>query len=44
LAFDEFEIVGDRVEVAASLIDLAQRERAFVWHDARFARRRLLNR
>jgi hypothetical protein len=32
LALDEFEIVGDRVQVAAGLIDLAQRERAFVWH------------
>jgi hypothetical protein len=29
---DEFEIVADRVQVAAGLIDLAQRERAFVWH------------
>src|SRR5947207_15728287 len=32
LDLDEFEIVLDRVEVAAGLVDLAQRERAIVWH------------
>jgi hypothetical protein len=37
LHLQEFEIVGDRVQVAAGLIDLAQRERAFVWHDTRYA-------
>jgi hypothetical protein len=30
LCLDEFEIVADRVQVAAGLIDLTQRERAFV--------------
>ena len=38
LALYEFEIVGDRVQIAAGLIDLSQRERAFVWHNARWAR------
>jgi hypothetical protein len=32
LRFDEFEIVADRVQIAAGLIDLTQCERVFVWH------------
>jgi hypothetical protein len=32
LALDEFEIVADRVLIAAGLVDLSQRERALVWH------------
>jgi class 3 adenylate cyclase len=31
LSLDEVEVVGDRVQVAARLVDLAQRERVFAW-------------
>jgi hypothetical protein len=32
LALDEIKIVGDRVQITASLINLPQRERTLVWH------------
>jgi hypothetical protein len=32
LLFDEFEIIRDGVQIPAGLIDLSQRERAFVWY------------
>jgi hypothetical protein len=32
LGFDEFKIIRDGVKFAPRLIDLTQRERAFVWH------------
>jgi hypothetical protein len=32
LSLDEVEVVRDRGEVGARQVDLAQRERVFVWH------------